>query len=218
MERAAPHVTGWPAEILGFGDRDMPDAAHDVSAWVAANAGTYGIHRHAHGLDIRVPDYSTLSRRANGLSIAQAMRQAGSIPVHLVVDSTGLKILGEGEWLAQKHKIKEIRRRWRKLHLGRPAWKKGWTSCLPSTGLSCLRPCAAAWGRRTSSTALIPGMRIRTRRVGRRRNGQMVLRWAASAFLATEEGFRRIQGCRDLWMLQAKLNDAVTGDDKSKVA
>ena len=61
-------------------------------------------------------------------------------------------------------------------------------------------------------------MRIRTRRVGRRRNGQMVLRWAASAFLATEEGFRRIQGCRDLWMLQAKLNDAVTGDDKSKVA
>ena len=38
--------------------------------------------------------------------------------VHLVVDSTGLKIFGEGEWLAQKHKIKGIRRRWRKLHLG----------------------------------------------------------------------------------------------------
>ena len=70
------------------------------------------------GLDIRVPDYSTLSRRANGLSIAQMMRQAGSVPVHLVVDSTGLKIFGEGEWLAQKHKIKGIRRRWRKLHLG----------------------------------------------------------------------------------------------------
>ena len=58
------------------------------------------------GLDIRVPDYSTLSRRANGLSIAQAMRQAGSVAVHPVVDSTGLKIFGEGEWLAQKHKIK----------------------------------------------------------------------------------------------------------------
>ena len=70
------------------------------------------------GLDIRVPDYSTLSRRANGLSIVQVMRQAGSVPVHLVVDSTGLKIFGEGEWLAQKHKIKGIRRRWRKLHLG----------------------------------------------------------------------------------------------------
>ncbi len=59
------------------------------------------------GLDIRVPDFSTLSRRANGLSIAQVMRQAGSVPVHLVVDSTGLKIFGEGEWLAQKHKIEE---------------------------------------------------------------------------------------------------------------
>ena len=55
------------------------------------------------GLDIRVPDYSTLSRRANGVSIAQVMRQAGSVPIHLVVDSTGLKIFGEGEWLAQKH-------------------------------------------------------------------------------------------------------------------
>ena len=62
------------------------------------------------------------------------------------------------------------------------------------------------------------GIRIRTRRVGRWRNGQMVLRWAATVFLATEKGFRRIQGYRDLWMLQAKLNDAVTGDDKSKVA
>ena len=70
------------------------------------------------GLDIRVPDFSTLSRRANGLSIAQVMRQAGSVPVHLVVDSTGLKIFGEGEWLAQKHKTRGIRRRWRKLHLG----------------------------------------------------------------------------------------------------
>ena len=42
------------------------------------------------GLDIRVPDYSTLSRRANGVSIAQVMRQAGSAPIHLLVDSTGL--------------------------------------------------------------------------------------------------------------------------------
>ena len=70
------------------------------------------------GLDIRVPDYSTLSRRANLLIIAPVMRQAGSVPLHLAVDSTGLKIVGEGEWLAQKYKTKGIRRRWRKLHLG----------------------------------------------------------------------------------------------------
>ena len=38
-------------------------------------------------------------------------------PLHLLVDSTGLKIYGEGEWLDQKHGIRS-RRRWRKLHLG----------------------------------------------------------------------------------------------------
>ncbi len=46
----------------------------------------------------------------------------------------------------------------------------------------------------------------------------MVLRWAASAFLETEKSFRKIQGYRDLWMLQAKLKDHVTGEKKSKVA
>ena len=69
------------------------------------------------GLDIRVPDYSTLSRRADVLIIAPVMRQAGSVPLHLAVDSTGLKAFGEGEWLAQKYKTRETRR-WRKLHLG----------------------------------------------------------------------------------------------------
>ena len=197
----------------------MPDAAHGVTAWVATNARADGFHRHAHGAGYTSAGllHTVASRKRLEHCSGDEAGRIYSLSIWWSY-STGLKILGEGEWLAQKHKIKGIRRRWRKLHLGRPAWKKGWTSCLPSTGLSCLRPCAAAWGRRTSSTALIPGMRIRTRRVGRRRNGQMVLRWAASAFLATEEGFRRIQGCRDLWMLQAKLNDAVTGDDKSKVA
>ena len=38
--------------------------------------------------------------------------------IHLVVDSTGLKIFGEGEWLEEKHKTKRKRRSWRKLHLG----------------------------------------------------------------------------------------------------
>ena len=62
------------------------------------------------------------------------------------------------------------------------------------------------------------GVRIRTRRVGRWRNGEMVLRWAASAFLETEKNFRKIQGYRDLWMLGAKLKDEVTGEKTSKVA
>lgn len=62
------------------------------------------------------------------------------------------------------------------------------------------------------------GIRTRTRRVSRWKDGQMVLRWAASAFLQTEKSFRKIQGYRDLWMLKAKLEDHVTGDDTPKVA
>ena len=50
MERAAPHVTGWSAQILGFGDRDMSDAAHGIPSWTASDTGAYGFHRHAHGV------------------------------------------------------------------------------------------------------------------------------------------------------------------------
>ena len=50
------------------------------------------------------------------------------------------------------------------------------------------------------------GVRLRTRRVSRWRDGHMVLRWAA-AFLATEKKFRRIMGYRDLWMLKAYLDE-----------
>lgn len=50
------------------------------------------------------------------------------------------------------------------------------------------------------------GVRMRTRRVTRWRSAEMVLRWTAAAFLATEKNFRRIQGYHDLWMLQAILN------------
>src|SRR5437667_2118735 len=49
------------------------------------------------------------------------------------------------------------------------------------------------------------GVRLRTRRVCRWRDGKMVLRWAAAAFLVTESNFRRIMGYRDLWMLEAAL-------------
>ncbi len=62
------------------------------------------------------------------------------------------------------------------------------------------------------------GVRLRTGRVSRWRDGRMVLRWVASTFLETEKHFRRIQGYRDLWMLKAKLRDEVTVDRKGKVA
>src|SRR3954451_8024060 len=70
------------------------------------------------GLELPVPDHSTLSRRAAMLGVPRP--KAGSEPVHLLVDSTGLKLCGPGEWLVEKHGTKR-RRAWRVLHLARDA-------------------------------------------------------------------------------------------------
>ncbi len=69
------------------------------------------------GLDLAVPDHSTLCRRAETLEVPRPRSSPGAEPVHLLVDSTGLKLLGAGEWLHEKHGTK-VRRSWRKLHLG----------------------------------------------------------------------------------------------------
>jgi hypothetical protein len=66
------------------------------------------------GLDLPVPDHSTLSRRSRTLAVAS---QAASGPMHLLIDSTGVKLSGPGEWLVEKHGTQR-RRAWRKLHLG----------------------------------------------------------------------------------------------------
>ena len=65
-----------------------------------------------------MPDFSTLSRRGNALTLRPKPKSKSDKPVQLVVDSTGLKIFGAGEWLEKKHKTKRKRRSWRKLHLG----------------------------------------------------------------------------------------------------
>ena len=62
-----------------------------------------------------VPHYSTLSRRARTLEV-ELSAQAGKGPRHLVIDSTGLKLYGEGEWRVRVHGWAK-RRTWRKLHL-----------------------------------------------------------------------------------------------------
>jgi hypothetical protein len=74
------------------------------------------------GLTLAVPDHSTLSRRAKTLSVPRLRSSSGAEPepVHLLVDSTGLKLCGAGEWLAEKHGTK-TRRAWRKLHIGMDA-------------------------------------------------------------------------------------------------
>ena len=64
----------------------------------------------------RVPDFSTLSRRQPTLNV-QVPLQSRRGCLHLLVDSTGIKMMGEGEWKVKKHGA-EYRRQWRKLHLG----------------------------------------------------------------------------------------------------
>src|SRR3954451_7238726 len=69
------------------------------------------------GLDIGVPDHTTFSRRSPGLRLASSLAQAQRTgPVHVVIDSTGLKVYGAGEWLTGKHG-ERAQRTWRKLHL-----------------------------------------------------------------------------------------------------
>jgi hypothetical protein len=66
-------------------------------------------------IDLSVPDHSTLSKRGKTLKVKLPKKASGSL--NLVLDSTGLKIYGEGEWKVRKHGYSK-RRTWRKLHLG----------------------------------------------------------------------------------------------------
>jgi hypothetical protein len=60
------------------------------------------------GLDLAVPDHSTLSRRAETLEVRRPRRGLGE-PVHLLVDSTGPRLCGPGGWLQEKHGTKRRR-------------------------------------------------------------------------------------------------------------
>lgn len=68
------------------------------------------------GLELLVPDHSTFSRRLGKLNIEIPVIPATEA-IHLVVDSTGVKVYGEGEWKTRIHGVGK-RRTWRKLHLG----------------------------------------------------------------------------------------------------
>ena len=68
------------------------------------------------GLDWPTPDFSTLCRRQKGLGAAIGYRPAKGA-LHLLVDSTGIKVEGDGEWSARKHGPSKPRQ-WRKVHLG----------------------------------------------------------------------------------------------------
>lgn len=112
------------------------------------------------GLEISVPDFSTLSRRSKGLVLPAKRRSGNRDPVHLLVDSTGLKIFGDGEWLKEKHNTKAKRKRWRKLHLGldlATGERVRLSAPISQRMTSAIsRLCPVCW---TRSTALLPNLR-----------------------------------------------------------
>ncbi len=67
--------------------------------------------------DYVVPDYSTLCRRQGCLPVEVSQALASNRKLDLALDSTGLKVYGEGEWKVRKHGMSK-RRTWRKLHIG----------------------------------------------------------------------------------------------------
>jgi hypothetical protein len=68
-------------------------------------------------IDLPVPDYTVLCRRASRLKLNIKAFIASNQPIDLIVDSTGLKVCGEGEWKVRKHGAGK-HRTWMKLHLG----------------------------------------------------------------------------------------------------
>jgi hypothetical protein len=82
--------------------------------------GLIGSILHLLGLALAVPDHTTLCRRAGTLEVPRLRPRKEGEAVHLLVDSTGLKLCGAGEWLLEKHGTK-TRRSWRKLHIGMDA-------------------------------------------------------------------------------------------------
>ena len=101
-------------------------------------------------IPLDVPDYTVISRRSGGLnnelnrlkSELDKSRKSGSGKVDMIVDSTGIKIYGEGEWMRQKHRTK-TRQSWRKLHFSTDS--DGWINAMILTDhlltglLSCAR-------------------------------------------------------------------------------
>ena len=67
-------------------------------------------------VDLEVLDYTTLARRVRGLKIDFVVNKPRG-PINLILDSTGIKVSGEKEWMKHKHGTKQ-RKIWRKLHIG----------------------------------------------------------------------------------------------------
>ena len=116
MARAPAQHAGWAAALLGLAIELV------LTLRLVFHLALRQAERFARsvlallGVDLAVPDHTTLSRRGRAFAGRKPRVRAGTGPVHLVLDSTGLELFGQGEWCAAKHG--RLRRRWLKLHIG----------------------------------------------------------------------------------------------------
>jgi len=120
-------IANWkaPLRTTPGGQRHYSDLAIETALTLRAvfrlalrqSEGLIGSVMKMLNIDLPVPDHTTLSRRACGLAVQKLTGAEKAGPLHLIVDSTGLKLRGAGEWLFEKHGTTK-RRAWRKLHIG----------------------------------------------------------------------------------------------------
>ncbi len=114
-----PYLSGKPGASIYYSDLAILTMATVKAVYGLAGRQCQGFLESIFqlmGIELRVPDHSTLSRRMSKLEIdIPVMPQEGAR--HVVVDSTGVKVYGEGDWKTRQHGVSK-RRTWRKLHLG----------------------------------------------------------------------------------------------------
>lgn len=116
MDTAADWQARSPVPIQRRCDPNLSDPESAVRMPLRQTTGFVQSLLRLVGLDWAVPDFSTLCRRQRKLNVAIPYR-GGVGPLNLLIDSTGIKAEGEGEWRARKNGGPK-RRVWRKIHIG----------------------------------------------------------------------------------------------------
>jgi len=114
----SPEKTGRRGKPRTYGDACIMTMLVLKSVYHLPQRATYGMVcslLELIELDLPVPHPTILSRRASSLDVA-VPRQKNNEPLHVLVDATGLKVYGEGEWKVRTHGVGK-RRTWRKLHI-----------------------------------------------------------------------------------------------------
>ncbi len=117
MDTTEERPPRWPTALLESGNREALTLRVVFRLPLRQTEGFLDSLLRLMQLDLKAPDHTTLSRRNKDVDVSSPSRVLDG-PIQLIVDSTGLKISGAGEWNVHKYKASRKRRGWRKLHIG----------------------------------------------------------------------------------------------------